>query len=179
MGPSSATSPRKAREPSSAGHWPSGQSFEPEKDWHQEDPGAELEGRVRAAREQPPAPRSPALWPRALSPACVQAVLRRACSPEPPVAKPAAHTLTAAQSLAVQVGDALSFRWLFMRPQKTTAPRDCGSRSCLPAEQCWVVAWTDPRDRSFVPVPLRAALGLSDLRAAPFGGAAVSTVYGH
>lgn len=179
MCPSSATSPRKAQEPSSAGHWPSGQSFEPEKDWHQEDPGAELEGLVWAAQKQPPAPRSPALWPRALSPACVQAVLGRACSPEPPVAKPAAQTLTAAQSLAVMVSDALSFRWLFVRPQETTAPHNRGSRSCLPAEQCWVVAWTDPGDRSFVPVPPRAALGLSNLRAAPFWGAAVSTVYGH
>lgn len=45
MCPSSAAALEKP-EPSSAGHWPSGQSFEPEKDWHQEDPGAELEGLV-------------------------------------------------------------------------------------------------------------------------------------
>ena len=51
MGLSSATSPRKAREPSPAGHWPSGQSFEPEKDWPQEDPRADPEGRVPVARE--------------------------------------------------------------------------------------------------------------------------------
>ena len=89
MGPSSATSPRKAREPSPAGHWPSGQSFEPEKDWPQEDPRADPEDWVPVAREQPPTPGTSALWPQALNPAYAQAVLGSACSPEPPEAKPA------------------------------------------------------------------------------------------